>query len=303
MNRVCVIGGSRYFGRQVIERLRDEGAAVTVINRGSSPAPEGVEHLTADRDDERALRAALADRAFDTVIDQVCYTPVQAAMARRVFAGRTRRYVMTSTIEVYSSLHYPGSPDLSGGKPLREEAIDLATLPVRMELPWQDPAFVEEHYGDGKRQAEAVFTREPAFEFASVRAGHVLGGRDFTGRLHHYVSRIREDVPIVVHPQPHPSSFINDREIAGFLVWAARSGFTGPVNACSHGPLDVMDLCDALSAAGLGSAGYTTDGDPSPFSFGHAYGMDNDRAVRLGFPFSHTADWLPRAISEALAYV
>ncbi|WP_214415395.1 NAD-dependent epimerase/dehydratase family protein [Sphaerisporangium fuscum] len=297
MNSVCVIGGSRYFGRRVVERLRDEGVAVTVVNRGSSPAPEGVTHLLADRDDEEGLRAALADRAFDVVLDQVCYTPRQAAVARRIFAGRTRRYVMTSTIEVYSSL------DASTGTPLAEDAVDLAAQPVRMDLPWDDPAFLDEHYGEGKRQAEAVLAGEPAFGFVSVRAGHVLGGEDFTGRLAHYVTRVAEGLPIVAHPAPRPSSFINDQEIADFLVWAARSAFTGPVNACSDGPLDVTGLCEALAAAGVGHAVLTTDGRPSPFSFDRAYGMDNGRAARLGFTFSHTADWLPRVVSEALACV
>ncbi|WP_113704245.1 NAD-dependent epimerase/dehydratase family protein [Nonomuraea lactucae] len=295
MQNVCVIGGSRYFGRRVIERLRDGGAGVTVVNRGSSPAPEGVTHLVADRDDEEALTTALAGRSFDVVIDQVCYTPRQAATARRVFGGRTRRYVMTSTIEVYS--------DLDGG-PLREEAVDLAAVPVRADLPWHLPAFVDEHYGQGKRQAEAVLAGEPGFGFASVRAGHVLGGADFTGRLDHYATRIRQGAPVVVHSRPRPSSFINDQEIADLLFWAAGADFTGPVNACSHGPLDVTGLCDALSAAiGAGPAVYTTDGEVSPFSFDRDYGMDNGRAARLGFGFSHTSEWLPRVISEALACV
>lgn len=56
MSEMCVIGGSRYFGRRLIENLRDAGTAVTVVNRGSAPAPEGVTHLRADRDDEDALR-------------------------------------------------------------------------------------------------------------------------------------------------------------------------------------------------------------------------------------------------------
>jgi nucleoside-diphosphate-sugar epimerase len=291
MKSVCVIGGSRYFGRHVIERLRDAGTAVTVINRGSSRPPEGVTHLVADRDDEGALRAALGDRAFDTVIDQVCYTPRQAAVAGRVFAGRTRRYVMTSTIEVYSALD---------SAPVREDAVDLASSPPRPDLPWHDPAYVDEHYGEGKRQAEASFVREPGFDFVSVRTAHVLGGADFTGRLAHYVDRIRDGVPVVVHPRPRPSTFIDVREIADFLVWAARATFTGPVNACSHGPLDVTDLCDALAAAGVGRAVYTTGENASPFSFERSYGMDNGRAESLGFAFSHTSDWLPRAISEAL---
>jgi hypothetical protein len=137
----------------------------------------------------------------------------------------------------------------------------------------------------------------------SVRTGHVLGGYYVSGRLGHYPARIRQGLPVVVHPRPRPSSFINDREIAEFLIWTARSGFTGPVNACSHGALDVTALCDALAAAGAGTARYTTGGDTSPFSFDRAYAMDNGRAAGLGFAFSRTSQWLPRVISEALACV
>lgn len=285
MNEVCVIGGSRYFGRRLIENLRDTGTAVTVVNRGSAPAPEGVTHLIADRDDEDALRRALAGRRFDVVIDQVCYTPRQAAVAKRVF--RTGRYVMTSTIEVYAELD---------GPPHAEDEIDPAAWPVLPDLPWDDPAYLEDHYGEGKRQAEAVFTQDPAFGFVSVRTGHVLGGRDFTGRLDHYISRIGAGLPVIVHPEPRPSSFINDREIADFLAWAARSDLTGPVNACSHGPLDVRQVCEAI-----GDPVYQVGGDASPYSFDRSYAMDNGRAAGLGFVFSHTADWLPRVIEEARA--
>ncbi|WP_240808833.1 NAD-dependent epimerase/dehydratase family protein [Microbispora catharanthi] len=128
---MCIIGGSRYFGRRLIENLRDAGTAVTVVNRGSAPAPEGVTHLRADRNDEDSLRRVLDDRHFDAVIDQVCYTPVQAAVALRVFADRTRRYVMTSTVEVYAGLDDP---------PHAEHVVDPKAWPVRTDRPWDDPA-------------------------------------------------------------------------------------------------------------------------------------------------------------------
>ncbi|MFE4327929.1 NAD-dependent epimerase/dehydratase family protein [Streptomyces sp. NPDC056831] len=47
MQRICVIGGSRYFGRLLVERLQATGHQVTVINRGSTQPPAGVEHLAA----------------------------------------------------------------------------------------------------------------------------------------------------------------------------------------------------------------------------------------------------------------
>lgn len=95
MREVLVIGGNRYFGKRLIARLLAAGDRVTVLNRGSAPPPPGVIQLIADRDDEASLAAAVGERTFDVVVDQVCYTPHQAAIARRVFTGRTARYVMT----------------------------------------------------------------------------------------------------------------------------------------------------------------------------------------------------------------
>lgn len=87
LHSVCVIGGSRYFGLHLVTLLREAGTRVTVVNRGGTPPPPGVDHVVADRSDEAALAAALGDRTFDGVIDQVLYTPAQAAVARRVFAA------------------------------------------------------------------------------------------------------------------------------------------------------------------------------------------------------------------------
>ncbi|GAA4036057.1 NAD-dependent epimerase/dehydratase family protein [Allokutzneria multivorans] len=268
MKTVCVIGGSRYFGRELVLNLRDAGVGVTVVNRGSVAPPPGVEHLVTDRAD---LAGVLGSRTFDVVVDQVCYTPADAEAAVDAFTNRTGRYVMTSTIEVYEHLRAKA--------PLPETAVDPHVA-------------APEGYGEGKRQAEAVFAARAPFDFVSVRSGHVLGGDDFTGRLAHYLDRVREGRPVVVHQENHPSSFIHHREIAEFLGWAAFADFTGPVNACSHGELTVYDLCAHIPGEPL----FVVGEDVSPYAFGHYYGMDNARATELGFSFSHTKNWLPEVI-------
>ncbi|WP_406312900.1 reductase [Streptosporangium sp. NBC_01639] len=300
MRNVCVIGGSRYFGRHLIELLRASGARVTVVNRGSSAPPDGVDHVIADRDDEDGFSAALAGRTFDVVLDQVCYRPQQAAIARRVFAGRTGRYVMTSTMEVYdpatSDLLRPSRP----GVAVTERSVDPGVWPAR-PVHTADEAV---DYAEGKRQAEAVFTRDPVFPYVSVRSAHVLGGggRDFTGRLTHYVRRVAAGEPVVIHRDPFPTSFVNDREIAELLYWAAGAEFTGPVNACSDGELSVTELCSLVAARVGREPVYQVSGDghASPYSFDRYYAMDNGRATRLGFTFSKAAEWLPDAITESL---
>ncbi|MEU3458347.1 NAD-dependent epimerase/dehydratase family protein [Streptomyces sp. NPDC006733] len=312
MREVCVIGGSRYFGKRLILRLRDAGVNVTVVNRGSSPPPPGVTHLVADRDDEAALAAALGDRRFDVVIDQVCYTPRQAAIAKRVFGGRTARYVMTSTMEVYDPATFDAVP--VHRRPVAEDAVDPGTWPVDLELPWGEEAFRELlgdawHYAEGKRQAEAVFSRDPAFAFVSVRSAHVLGGgaEEFTGRLEHYVDRVRAGRAVRVHGEEYASTFIHHREIAEFLFWAAGADFTGPVNANSHGELTATELSEAVAAqVGVGRPVFLRKehgDDVSPFSFDRYYAMDNARATGLGFAFSAVAEWLPGAIAETVGAV
>ncbi|MFF2196899.1 NAD-dependent epimerase/dehydratase family protein [Streptomyces sp. NPDC058157] len=307
MQRICVIGGSRYFGKLLVQRLRAAGHQVTVINRGSGRPPAGVEHLVVDRDDEAALLAALGPRTFDVVVDQVCYTPVQAAIAARVFAGRTRRYVMTSTIEVYDPATAAALAPLPADTPVPEETVDPATWPVDPGLPWHDAAYLEAHYAEGKRQAEAVLTRAGGFTFASVRSAHVLGGgaREFTGRLAHYTRRVRAGEAVAVHAHALPTVFIHFAELAELLHWAAtEADFDGPLNACSDGPLDVHALTAAVAAQAGRAPRYqpaTAAAPASPFSFERHYAMSNARAKELGFVFSHTADWLPGAVTEALA--
>jgi nucleoside-diphosphate-sugar epimerase len=185
--------------------------------------------------------------------------------------------------------------------------VDPATWQVSTDLPWLDGAYLEAHYAEGKRQAEAAFTQHGGFPFAAVRSAHVLGGgaQEFTGRLAHYVEHITQGRPLAVHPSVLPTVFIHYEELAGLLHWAATdTDFTGPVNACSDGLLDVRDL-SAVIADRTGREPVYRVAAPgeaaSPFSFDRHYAMSNARAKDLGFAFSHTADWLPGAVAEALA--
>ncbi|MEW1565144.1 MULTISPECIES: NAD-dependent epimerase/dehydratase family protein [unclassified Streptomyces] len=296
MREICVIGGNRYFGKRLIGRLTAAGDRVTVVNRGSSAPPAGTVHLIADRDDEDSLEKALGSRTFDVVVDQVCYTPRQAEIARRVFAGRTGRYVMTSTVEVYE--------DEDTAAPVGEGAVDPRRVAVDHDLPWDDPEFLDAHYGEGKRQAEAVFAADPDFPHVAVRVAHVLGGDDdFTGRVEHYAERIRTGEAIAVPPVNRPATYIHVEEIADFLFWTVGETFTGPVNAASHGSLTTREVCDAIAAHlpdGKVLLRAVEAGEVSPFAFSRSYGMDNSRATELGFVFGDAREWLARAVAETL---
>ncbi|WP_349362098.1 hypothetical protein [Streptomyces sp. H27-C3] len=136
----------------------------------------------------------------------------------------------------------------------------------------------------------------------SVRSAHVLGGADdFTGRLAHYIGRVRAGEPIAVHREIHPTTFISHDEIVEFIDWAARADFTGPVNAASHTPLTVIELSETVALGTGGAATYvvTDTENASPFSFDRYYPMSNGRAESLGFAFSRVTEWLPAAVEES----
>ena len=59
--RILVMGGTRFVGRPLVASLLEAGHALTLFTRGRQPLPDGVEHLSGDRNDPEAL-AQLAGR-------------------------------------------------------------------------------------------------------------------------------------------------------------------------------------------------------------------------------------------------
>ncbi|WP_288379618.1 NAD-dependent epimerase/dehydratase family protein, partial [uncultured Massilia sp.] len=109
---ILVIGGTRFFGKLLVQRLLRAGHRVTIATRGYAPDPFGarIERVRVDRRNEHAMRNAFRDAAFDVIHDQMCYSPLDAAISTRVFAGKVGRYVMTSTIDAYRGLEAIGRP-------------------------------------------------------------------------------------------------------------------------------------------------------------------------------------------------
>lgn len=294
---VLIIGGTRLFGKRLVEGLLDAGHTVTIATRGLAADPFGlrVRRIRVDRRDAFAMARAFADEAgFDLVYDQVCYSPQDAAISADVFAGRVDRYVMASTIEVYRR-HLQAQID----RPLREDDIDLSSEPVDLGYPWHLPEVADAAYARGKRQAEAFFHQDGRLPVVVARIGHVLAGpEDFTGRLQAYVRRVLARQPLWHAAASGRSSFISVQGIADFLLWLGRSPVLGPVNAASHGTLSALDLHQrsaqvlALPADARPVSGVLLPGELSAFDFPSRYEMDTIRAESLGHRFDHSSQWL-----------
>ncbi|WP_215777845.1 NAD-dependent epimerase/dehydratase family protein [Paludibacterium sp. B53371] len=296
---ILIIGGTRFFGLRLVQRLLDEGHRVTVATRGQQPDPfaDRVQRLQVDRRDPQAMLKAFAGRSYDIVYDQVCYHPLDARISLDTFAERTGRYVMASTIEVYRPL--------LGRQPvMREQDFDPYTQAVQFDVDWLNPALAEVRYSAGKRQAEACLYQDGRLPLVSVRIGHVLGGKaDFTGRLAHYVRLVQQGRRLV-HGPDSPSAYIGEDSIAAFLHWLGQVDVLGPLNAADQGSLTpaslMQQIARVLDVEAL-IAPSTTSPEPQggPFDFGAPYLMDTFRAQQAGYRFP---DLLPQLVPWILAH-
>ncbi|MBY0087266.1 NAD-dependent epimerase/dehydratase family protein [Brevibacillus brevis] len=286
MKKVLVLGGTRFFGKRLVQLLVETGADVTVATRGLTQVelPATVKRITLDRDDIHSLMAA-GEEQWDVVYDNICYSSQNAMDACKVFRGKVGKYVLTSTLSVYDYAE----------EPLQEEAFDPYTYAINRKT--RD----EITYQEGKRQAEAVFFQEKAFPVVAVRFPIVLAEDDYTRRLWFHIEHVQEERPIGITNPATQMCFIHAQEAAQFLEWVATASITGPVNACSDGTVSLAELMETIAQT-VGKPvriEKTTDAsDASPFGFAASFYMNNGKAKAAGFPFWSLDEWLPALIQS-----
>lgn len=289
MKNILVLGGTRFFGRELVEFLIEEGHNVAIMTRGKSGNPFGdkVEHLIGDRSNKEDLAKIMEGRTFDIVYDNICYSPNEAFAFCEVFNGKIGKLVFTSTLSTYEM----------DGKAKSETDFDPFHYAIRLG---DSKDFT---YGEGKRQAEAVFFKYAKFPVVAVRFPIVMGENDYTHRLHFHVERIADGEPIGFLNMHAEMSFIQATEAAQFLKWAGFSEAEGPYNATASGKISLSNLIKLIEEATGKSAKIALVGNDeirSPYAIPSSWYMTNEKAINSGFQFTNLHDWL-KPLIEAIA--
>lgn len=284
---ILVLGGTRFFGKKLVELCIENGHDVTILTRGQSGNPFGtaVKQLIVNRDDRDALENALAHTTWDIVYDNICYSPNEAHTICELLKGKTKKLVFTSTLSTYEV----------DGKMKKEEDFD----PYHYQILMGDRN--EFSYGEGKRQAEAVFFKEASFPVVAVRFPIVMGEHDYTRRLHFHVERILHDQPISLPNIDAQMSYITDEEAANFLYFAGMTPIEGPYNATASGAMSLKELLALIEEkSGKRAKISLVGGDEesqSPYGVPADWYMTNAKAEKAGFTFSQLHDWLPKLVN------
>ena len=188
--QVLVIGGSRFIGQTVVQRLLADGHRITLLNRGQSPDPFGtrVSRVLGDRSDPETLKRALSRREFDVVLDVIAFREEDTQAAIAQLAGRIGHFIHISTASVYlirDRLFCPFREDDFGGRLApRSEATSSSWL-----------------YAYHKRRCEVVLQHAwetDQFPYTSLRLPMVIGPADYTERPLAYLERLADGGPLIL---------------------------------------------------------------------------------------------------------
>ncbi|MEV4254537.1 NAD-dependent epimerase/dehydratase family protein, partial [Spirillospora sp. NPDC049652] len=173
--RLLVLGGTEFVGRAVVEEGVARGWKVTVFNRGTHGAPEGVETLRGDRTAPDGLEA-LRNGEWDVVLDTWSWAPSAVRDAAELLASRAASYVYVSSRSVYE---YPVAVGADESAPLVEGAPDEA----------EDHEGAKD-YARVKAGGELAAVQAFGERALLARAGLILGPYENIGRLPWWLNRI-----------------------------------------------------------------------------------------------------------------
>lgn len=289
--KCLVLGGTRYFGKHLVERLIAQKAEVTLVSRGQTADTFGsaVKRITADRSDRQSLKQALQNQTWDVAYDQIGYSPDDARGLNEALSGRIGRLIFTSTKSVYD----PGAD-------IRENAFDAREMPIE----WGGRESFD--YQKGKRLAEAVYFQQATFPVTAVRIPIVLGPDDYTKRLHFHVERIKSGEEFYMPSTSARMCFITSAEAAKFLDWVKDVDVLGPINACAPKPIALGDLVSAIEKQTQRRAILAKeerDDNHSPFGIGSDWFMNVEKAQNKGFKFQEISEWLPQLVEEVASQI
>jgi nucleoside-diphosphate-sugar epimerase len=191
--RVLILGGTGLISTAITAQLLEAGASVSHFNRGRTPNPFGdrVRTLHGERSDRAGLEAARAAAEPDVVIDMICFTPEEAEVGVDAFAGRVGRYLMCSTVDVFTK-PAPALPVTEASERSPSPTFPYAFRKARAE------AVVEAAHAGGRLSATIL---RPAATYVDL-AVPSIGSFDLA------LERLRAGRPIVVHGD-------------GTAIWAA----------------------------------------------------------------------------------
>jgi len=186
-NKVLILGGTAFVGRQLVEALMaDKSMEVYLFNRGKTNSdlfPEA-KRIVGDRETKDIEQ--LSEHHWDYVVDFSSYYPHSLQRTLDVINKDVKKYIYISTISVYSFEHYKGDGEIDEQYPIKEYEEAQLTEPTLT------------YYGEKKVACEDVLEKATWLNAVVLRPCIIYGKYDPTNRFYYWLERIKKEKRILV---------------------------------------------------------------------------------------------------------
>lgn len=283
--RLLVLGGTVYLSKAVAELAVTRGHDVTVATRGKTgTAPEGVTHLTIDRDTPGGLDA-LRGLSFDAVLD-VSRIPGHVKDAIDLIGDNAAHWTFISTGSVYNDESTLGQT--AATSPTHDPTPDDSTDPA-MDL-----------FGPSKVSCEDQVLARYGESALIIRPGLIIGPGDRGDRFGYWVTRVEEGGEVLVPGTPDETvQYIDVRDLANWVMEAVETRLTGVFDAiCPPQPRSEF-LKEIEEATGATNVTYTrVNGD-----FLEEHGVNpwmGENSLGLWLPTPQYAGFMSRDVTASI---
>lgn len=289
--KVLVLGGTRFMGIRLVEKMLEKNWFVTIATRGVHKDSFGksVTRIKLDRKMEQSIVEALEGKEFDYVFDNIAY---QGNDVKRLLPHvKCHNYIQVSSVAVYGKQH----------RELKESEMDTYTERYKLT---DD----EKNYGVAKRDAECTalqkFSHIPS---AIVRIPFVvepdnLDNKELNMRLFFYVDHIMNRRAMKITNPEYSCAFVRTGEEAEFLIYLAEHELAGIYNFSSKGSITIKEIIEYIEKKSGIKAICSEDGDVHPFRAEHfgnsGYSYDLSNAIGSGYDISNLSDWIYRLLDS-----
>jgi len=236
--RAFVVGVTGQLGPAICRRLLAGGWAVAGASRGSQQPPPGVEHVTLDREDTRALARAAA--GADVVVDVVPYIESHARQLQSLDAG--------SIVAISSASVYCDDEAQTLDEARDEASFPRFPVPIRETQRTVEPG--NETYSTQKAAMERALAEGP-LPATVVRPCAIHGPGSSLPRELYFVKRVldgRRRIVLVSNGESrfHTTSVAN---LAHLVVLAAERPGMRVLNCGDPDAPTVLEIGRAVAAA------------------------------------------------------
>jgi nucleoside-diphosphate-sugar epimerase len=248
--RVLVIGGTNFYGKRLVELLIEQGHSITIFSRGNivpesfkaraaapaqaavslkatapvqakaqktTPSAEAakatITFIKGDREQHELFPTYFKDERFDVVYDNMAMSAADVESAIKAFSGKTRHYILCSSVAVYKDWHR--------AKPYDEKEAELEYVSVAGEKFTPTQRWLCS-YANGKRQAEQALMKANNFPFTIIRPSAIEGEGDPVKRTNYWVQRILSNETLVI-PEGAVLQNIYVEDLARFAAQVVNS--------------------------------------------------------------------------------